>query len=126
MQTLSIFAAACLLLVEPITLATEERVDVIEHNRFYNPDNAKHVFDQVIFRDHHRSCVDRIVDWRLVKNKSHVPYRDFARGEYVMRWWDNDKFRVVRSGVLTDTWTNYDPELEDREVFPRERRRGLR
>jgi hypothetical protein len=63
--------------------------------------------------------------WRLLKNASQRPRKDFASGDYVAVWHDGDVLREVRSPATRETWTQYDPELVEREFLPKERRAEL-
>jgi hypothetical protein len=49
-----------------------------------------------------------------------------ATGKYEMRWLDGDVLRVVTADSLLVTNTDYDPEVSERERWPREKRRELR
>lgn len=98
----------------------EDRVDAIEHNHFYD-DQGREVFTQVIFWD---GC--EVVAWRLWRNDLQTPWRDWRRGGYVMIWNDADRLRVVRAPAMRETWTQHDPELENRERCPPHLRRGLK
>lgn len=114
-----------LLSVIPHDPVVQDRVDVIEHNHFYD-DTGRHVFDQVIFwewRDD--QCAFRVRAWRMVKTPAQVPRRNWPAG-YSACWVDGDVTREVRTDSFRETWEQYDPELVDREFVPKEKRRGLK
>ena len=146
----------CLLLITllPIDQEIEEHVDRIELNHFYSGD-GKLVFDQVIFWDWNQSLARyEIRDWRLIKDCRYVddtrkqqwdtehpdgpPYVPESRpvhawprsrsGRPLCDWFDekSHKPRRVTADVLIESWTDFDPELIDREKLPQENRRGLR
>lgn len=111
--------AALLLAILPIDLASVQTVDQCERNFFYD-ENGCHVFTQLIFSDWHPHCGEfRIVDWRMVKEQYTHP-----RGRIVMM--DGERLRDIRCRSYVESWTQFDPELTEREVWPKEWRRGLR
>jgi hypothetical protein len=112
--------------LNPAEDVARERVDLMEVNHFYD-EQGRLVFDQVIFYDwspeHSRYMVRA---WRLVKNPSQLPERDWRDGGYQAVWQDGEVLRRVRAASMRETWTQYDPELIEREYLPKERRRELR
>lgn len=118
-------AAAILPLPEPV----RESVDLIELNHFYD-ESGRLVFDQVIFYDWSSSDSRyQVRAWRLVNSHSQRPIRDWANGGgaiYIAAWQDGDIFRRVESPSFRETWTQFDPELVEREQLPKEFRRELR
>lgn len=123
MNLFILIAAVLLLVTEPHSLVTEDRVASVEVNHFCD-DRGREVFTQNVFRETHRD-EDRIVDWRLVKHASQRPTRDFTRGDFSATWWDGDRLRTVRALSVRETWSTTDPELRERECFAKERRREL-
>ena len=124
-----IFSATVVLLsccgVAPQADLSTERVDLIELNHFFD-DQGRHVFDQMIFYDwsaeHNRYQVRA---WRLLKSASQQPRHDWERDVYVATWQDGDLMRNVQAQTMRETWTQYDPELAEREYLPKELRREL-
>lgn len=102
--------------IEPI----RDTAEVCEVNNFYD-DCGKLVFVQIILWDHNGICVA----WRLLKCPRQVPQRDWQRGGYVATWDDSGLWREIRVRTLVESWTQYDPELCQRERWPQEYRRGL-
>ncbi len=101
-----------------------ESHDSVELNHFYD-EHGRLVFDQVIWWDW--SCRDeryQVVDWRLVKQPWQVPVME--RGGYRCLWLDGEQMRCVYSRSYQESWLQYDPELAEREILPKEARRGLR
>jgi hypothetical protein len=41
-------------------------------------------------------------------------------------WQDGEQIRHIRSKSIRETWTQYDPELVEREFLPKEKRKELR
>ena len=112
--------------INPVEDVARERVDLMEVNHFYD-EQGRLVFDQVIFYDwsseHSRYMVRA---WRLVKNPAQLPSRDWRDGGYQAVWQDGEILRRVQSPSMRETWTQYDPELVEREYLPKERRKELR
>lgn len=114
------------LAITPIPDVLRESVDLVELNHFYDFD-GRLVFDQIIFQDwSERDARYQVVAWRLAKTPDILPERDFARGGYACVWVDGSVVRSVRARDYRESWTQYDPELAEREVLPKERRRELK
>ena len=112
--------------VAPREDVARESVDLIELNHFFD-EHGRLVFDQVIFYDW--SATDsryNVRAWRLVKNPAQLPQRDWATGGYSAMWQDGEQLRHIQSSSIRETWTQYDPELVEREYLPKERRKELR
>jgi len=105
-----------------------EHVDLIEVNHFYD-EQGRLVFEQVIFYDWSgKDCRFQVVDWRLLKHPSQIPLRDWTRGGYSAVWHDfkmRDVLRLTTCDFTRESWTQYDPELVEREHLPQEKRREL-
>lgn len=108
---------AALLLILPLTDVTPDRCDSIELNHFYDG-AGRPVFDQVIFWQG-----DRVRAWRLWKSPEQTPRR--RPGGFAVTWFDGDRLREVRALSYRESWTQHDPELEDRDLLPAHERRGL-
>ena len=102
-----------------------DEVDLIELNHFYD-DRGRLVLDQVIFYDW--SPADRrfnVRAWRLLKKPGQFPQRDWRTGKYVAIWHDQGVLRKVQATNYRESWTQRDPELEERAFLPKNERRGL-
>lgn len=100
--------------------------DVIEHNRFYD-EQGRLVFAQLIFMDWVPQCGRyQVRAWKLLKGDKPTPERDWRQGGYTATWVDDESVRRIRSDSIRDSWTQFDPELLERDVLPKERRLGLR
>ena len=122
-STIGVLVAICGL--SPQEDVASEQVDLIEVNHFYD-DQGRHVFDQVIFYDWEDSHSRHMVRaWRLVKNPAQLPQRNWKDGTYVSIWYDNDVLRKVQAKSMRESWTQYDPELVEREYLPKEKRKDL-
>jgi len=103
----------------------ESHVDVIEINHFYD-DNGRLVFDQIIFYDWcNENCRYDVRAWRLIKSPSQMPTKNQKTGKYEAVWQDGDILRKVRCASVRETWTQYDPELLERDILPKDQRREL-
>ena len=112
--------------IAPQEDVARESVDLIELNHFYD-EHGRLVFDQVIFYDW--SAADaryNVRAWRLVKNPAQLPQRDWTGGGYTALWQDGEQIRHIYSKSIRETWTQYDPELVEREYLPKEKRKELR
>jgi hypothetical protein len=106
-------------------LVVVDEVDLIEVNHFYD-EQGRHVFDQTIFYDWCPvQCRYNVRAWRLLKNPSQRPHRDWQGGGYVAFWHDGSLLRRVRGRAFRESWTQYDPELVERDFLPKEQRQDL-
>ena len=123
----TVIGTACLTLgIAPKDDVVRESVDLIELNHFYD-EHGRLVFDQVIFYDWSAGEARyNVRAWRLVKNPAQLPQRDWRLGGYSAMWQDGEQIRYIYSKSIRETWTQYDPELVEREYLPKERRRELR
>lgn len=121
--------ALLLLTVLPREDVVRETCDLVELNHFYD-ENGKLVFDQTIFYDWGYPVPARynVRAWRLVKHESQLPHPYYGGGPRMYRalWLDGECNRLIYSPSYRETWTQYDPELLEREVLPKEMRRELR
>jgi hypothetical protein len=121
--------AVCLLLgFTPTEHAKVDRVDLVEINHFFD-EQGRLVFDQLIFYDW---CAVQnrynVRDWRLLKSPAQIPVRNWKDRDFVAVWHDfkeRDVLRKVVAKMMRETWTQYDPELVEREFLPQEKRREL-
>jgi hypothetical protein len=130
-----------------------ESVDLVEVNHFYD-EHGRLVFDQTIFYDWQRYKIEgtpgalerdeaqtasggpsqefgyrfQVRAWRLIKNpQTQLPYRNWRQGGYTCGpWQDGETLRIVHARGFRETWTQYDPELVEREWLPKEKRKELR
>lgn len=111
--------------IAPREDVARETVDLIEINHFYD-EHGRLVFDQVIFYDWSKDDARYMVRaWRLVKNPAQLPQRDWKDGGYAAVWQDGELLRHVRAKSIRESWTQYDPELVERDFLPKERRKEL-
>lgn len=110
----SVFLVAISCHVSPET-ATVVRVDMIELNHYYDPD-GKHIFDQVIIWEWvPREDSHRVLWWRIYRGSGirkcgpcGAEYVEHCEGGII-------KYKAI---VYRETWTQRDPEMEDRDRAP--------
>ena len=130
MGAMSIQIAVCMaaFTLSPADEVTVDQVDLVEVNHFYD-DQGRLVFDQVIYFDWSaQQGRYQVRDWRLLKTQTQVPLRDWREGGYVSEWEDfkqRNGLRRVKSKSVRETWTQYDPELVEREFLAQEKRAEL-
>ena len=127
MDVLALSLAVCLHAVSttPTEGVAVDRVDLAEVNHFYD-EHGKRVFDQVIFYDWSAgSGRYQVRAWRLMKSPGQFPVKDWSRGDWTAVWHDGEVLREVRAASFRETWTQYDPELVERDYLPKEKRRDL-
>ena len=120
-------AASTYVAILPREDVAREECDLVELNHFYD-EHGRSVFDQVIFYDWSESeARHQVRAWRLVKHPAQIPQRCWQNGGgWVVCWYDGELLRYIRAAAFRETWTQHDPELEERAWLPKERRRELR
>ena len=119
-----------LLVTALFALASEKPVipdstHLVEVNHYYD-DRGNLVFDQLIFWTWcENDSAHRVVAWRFIKRPGQYPRRDWRRGGFVTIWIDDGELRRVYSKSSRETWTQYDPEVDDRKFLRQEQRLGL-
>ena len=122
---MNLVLATVLFCAVPVNDVARESVDLIELNHFYD-EHGRLVFDQIIFYDwSNEEARYNVRAWRLVKNPAQLPQRDWQRSGYAAIWQDGEQLRHIYSKSVRETWTQYDPELVEREYLPKERRKEL-
>ncbi|MGN6135990.1 MAG: hypothetical protein ACTHOU_16005 [Aureliella sp.] len=103
-------------------------VDLIELNHFYD-DLGRHAYDQVIFYEWSAEyCRYHVISWCLVEDDfSRLPIRLPGGQETIVRWYDRDakRIREVRSSLVRETWTQTDPERENKKLLEEKDRLSL-
>ncbi len=106
-----------------------EPVDLIELNHFFD-DLGRHAYDQVIFYEWSPDyCRFHVIAWCLVENNMHrMPTRvPGDSGQWAVRWYDRDSrmHREVRSRLFRETWSQVDPERDNKKVLDEKYRVSL-
>ena len=103
----------------------KDSVDLVEVNHYHDA-RGQHVFDQLIFYDwSSQQKRFQVRAWRLIKSDSQLPRREHRSGTWLVRWHDEGVMREVTAKSRRETWTQYDPELVERENLPQEQRLDL-
>jgi hypothetical protein len=111
--------------LSPPAAVLTDTAEVIELNHFFDGE-GRLVFDQVIFWEWYDDVGElHVLAWRLCKSPAQIPLRDWQRGGYSATWFDGERFRQVRALSFRETWTQYDPEVEDHKFVSPDHRRGL-
>lgn len=119
-------ALLLLIAIVPHETIASERVDLIEVNHFFDG-CGRQAFDQAIFWDWcPGDCRFHVRDWRMLKKPSQCPRFDHGTEDAFMLWQDGEVLREVRANNYRESWTQHDPELDERRIIPQERRRGLK
>jgi hypothetical protein len=120
----AIIMAGCLGLILRVPTLPDP-VDVIEINHVLDA-NGEETLCQLIFWSLGPNGFMEIVAWRLHQNHNHDPRKDFRTGRYIVRMVDKGDVRVITGKAIVETWTQYDPELSDRQRWaPPMNRLGL-
>ena len=100
---------AILLCILPASETLTDRVPEIECNHRYC-DAGRYVGTQFIFWEY-RNGVRVVMDWRNRHGKAHVQRRGTG---WRLTFMDGERLRVVDAAAYRETWTQGDPEIEDR------------
>ena len=123
--TTLLLALSAIVASTPRDEATVERVDLVELNHCFD-EFGRPAIDQLIFYDW---CTTQyrfqVRAWRMLKTPAQLPRPDVAGG-YMIRWQDGVVLRQIYAKQFRETWTQYDPELTEREFLPKDKRRDLR
>lgn len=98
--------------------------DAIEINHVCDLDECRVTFEQVVLWD----LIDgqyHVVHWVPLSKCSQV----HRRGDYYAIQISPERAsnrKIALAPAYLETWTLYDPEIADRELYPVENRRGLR
>lgn len=106
-----------LLALQPGDYVAAEQVDVIEVNHLYD-DYGQRQFTQVIYKDWDGDR-HQVRAWRMLNSPGMWPNRQRAI------WMDGGILRDVRCRSVAETWTQFDPEIEERKIIPPDSRPGL-
>lgn len=100
-----------------------EYVSRLEFNHLYDPHSGKELFTQVIAWRHYDSVNrEHVAFFWTVKD---VPlFGHMEKYHYVLKWHE-DYIVIIKSDTFVETWTFTDPEMEDRQLFPKKERIGL-
>ncbi len=109
---------------------TNEQVDLIELNHFFDP-RGQHVYDQVIFYQvAPETGKFHVRAWCLVEDReslSRRPIKNQNTEQYQVEWYDNDHriLRRIKSQQFRESWTQIDPERVDKKILEERSRLSL-
>jgi hypothetical protein len=105
-----------------------ESVDLIELNNKYSKD-GKHTFTQVIFWERHPGDGKyHVRDWYLVEERESlngIPVRNAKSDRWDSVFVKQGVYHHVTSKLFKESFTQFDPEVEDKRKWPSEMRRPL-
>lgn len=105
----------------PVELTACDRCAILERNSFHD-DAGRQVFVQwILWQD--MSDGYHVAAWRMAKG-AQMDLR-YVGGEWRLTWMDSGVLRRVTAQTFVESWTQEDPELLDRERYPKELRRDL-
>ena len=111
---------ALLLCVAITSLNRTESVDLIELNHQYDK-QGRLVFDQVVFWERTPTTGRfQVRTWCMVDDREELnrrPIKSEATGLWVVDWKDTDKrvIRSISSRLFRESWTQNDPERDDKK-----------
>lgn len=105
-----------------------DSVDVIEINECLHRPGAQGTLLQVIFWEFNLYKSEyHVVAWRMWKPQQSHPVYDHKAKKYVLIFWDDrdDVIRCVTATSYRASFTEYDPEVQNRDIHHRNHRRRL-
>lgn len=106
--------------------AAREHTDLVELNHFYDC-NARCVYSQVIFWEWEPSQSRYQVRSWVISEGDKDPQRDYRTGLWIVRYTDRDSRleRTITATHFRRSWTQKDPERDDKKHLREEDRHGL-
>jgi hypothetical protein len=105
-----------------------ESVDLLELSHKYDP-KGNHTFTQLIIWKRLPGNGKYVVrDWAILDSReslSGFPVRNTKTGMYESSFVKNGVFYQLRSGIFRESFTHYDPEVENSRVHPKHLRKLL-
>ena len=121
---MTIAAAILAILMLPVDIP-EDCVSLIEVNYVYC-ENGAVCLSQIVFVDFaDEPPYTRVVAWRLWPDPTKSPSRNQRTGNWELVWHDGSTLRRVIARYFRVTHTRFDPEIENRAVWPQSQQRGL-
>jgi hypothetical protein len=115
-----------LLLILGSQSTTHDHCDLAELNSFYDC-NGRHVYDQVIFYEWSPSLHRYHVRAWVLSDGDKQPQRDYRNGLYVTKYTERDTSieRTITSTHFRRSWTQIDPERDNKRLLPENERHAL-
>lgn len=102
-----------------------DKVDLVEVNHFYD-EKGQLVYEQLIFYDWSPTMNHfNVRAYRLLKSPVQFPRRSRGNLGFVAVWQDGDVLRKIHAKTIRESWTQYDPEMLERDFLPKDQRRNL-
>lgn len=121
------FVLFLLLAVAPVSRSeVREHVDLVELNSFHDA-SGRFVYDQVIFYEWDHAFARYHVRAWVLSDGDKQPQRDYRNGLWIVRYTDRDQKleRVITATHFRRSWTQKDPERDDKKHLREEDRHGL-
>lgn len=119
---IALLLVVILSIFERLANTAAECVDLIEMNHFYDR-CGRLVFDQVIFYERAPETGRfQVRAWCMADDREHLnrrPIRNEITGRYQVDWFDSDKrlTRRISSKLFRESWTQVDPERENKKLL---------
>jgi hypothetical protein len=115
-----------LLLILGSQSTTHDHCDLAEINSFHDC-NGRHVYDQVIFYEWSPSLHRYHVRAWVLSDGDKQPQRDYRNGLYVTKYTERDTSieRTITSTHFRRSWTQIDPERDNKRLLPENERHAL-
>ncbi|MEW4565388.1 hypothetical protein AB1K70_22875 [Bremerella sp. JC770] len=109
----------------PVETHVVDRVDLVEINHLYDL-QGRLVINQLIFYQWDSASQRfQVRAWRLLKTDDQLPRKSWNQDQFICHWRDMNVDRKVYADNVRETWTTYDPEVLERNMFPIEQRSEL-
>lgn len=114
-----------LILTLPNETIVENTFDLIELNHYYN-DEGKRVFSQYMMCDWSNEKKTFVCQIWLMQGED-VSHELTLNGVELLLWDPKSKRRLhrIRAPAFTETWTQFDREVENRKILSPNERKGL-
>jgi hypothetical protein len=113
--------------------AIADECHTLELNHYFDGCGQR-IFSQWIFWEwNEKESRNDVVDWRMADN-GNTPRNELSRanrsvkkidGGYRVNFRDYETTREVTAKEFRETWTQFDPEVEQRKILPTDQRRLL-
>ncbi len=112
----------CALISHKGSRSTDEHVDLIELNHFYDQ-QGRLVYDQVIFYEQSPETGRfQVRAWCLVEDREFLnrrPTKNYETQLYQVDWYDTDQrlLRKITSRLYRESWSQVDPERANKKLL---------
>lgn len=115
-----------LLLASQYQSAIVCRVAIVEVNHYFDEHGNRRFTQLIGWKGHveEDGFVFHAHWWRMWKSDRR-PTKDYARGVWTVVFRDGNNLRKIVADEYRETWTQHDPEVDDREKMAMSKRTGL-